>query len=438
VLFFLYRRAWALAGWMWPLARLVLGRSGKTARSLAGRREGAASLVAWARSHRDSTRPLVWFHAASVGEGLQAQAVLERLREARPTWQIVYTHTSASAERLAQRLPTDFAGYIPADTMADTVSALEAVRPTALVFSATDLWPELVRQAAQRGVRLGLISATLAPTSSRRSGPARVLLGPAYAALERVGAIDEDDARGLRELGVHAGAITVTGDTRHDAAASRTAALDRRLGVLGELAGDGRPVLVAGSTWAADERELLPAAAELLASRRLRLVIAPHEPKPRYLAALEGRVAAAFGPARALRLSAIELAGAGQAGAWDVCVVDRLGVLAELYGAATIAYVGGGFHDAGLHAVIEPAALAVPVLFGPRWQSSRDARLLLARGGGRAAADRRALAAALREWLENDEARAAAGAAARAVVDAGAGAADRSLQLVIGLVERSA
>jgi len=451
VVAFLYRALWAVARVSWRPARLLMARSGKLARALAGRFEAANALAAWAAGGRDASRPLVWFHAASVGEGLQAQAVLERLRQARPSWQIVYTHGSASAEQLARSLPADFAGYLPADTVADTSLALDAVRPTALVFSATDLWPELVRQAAQRGVRLGLISATLAPTSSRRSALARALLGPAYAALERVGAIDAEDARGLEGLGVRPAAITVTGDTRHDAAAARASAVERGGPLIAALRGEAS-VLVAGSVWESDERVLLPAVAELRGSGALRLVIAPHEPTPSRLTELERRLTSTLGRVRLVRLTALEHAIAGlAAGApsapmshqppadpWDVCVVDRLGVLAQLYAAASVAYVGGGFHAAGLHAVIEPAAMGVPVLFGPRWRSSRDARLLLARGGGRSVADRHALAAALREWLANDEARAAAGAAARAVVDTGVGAADRSLQLVLALVERPA
>ena len=120
---------------------------------------------------------------------------------------------------------------------------------------------------------------------------------------------------------------------------------------------------------------------------------------------------------------------------WDVCIVDRVGILAELYAAASIAYVGGGFHDAGLHAVIEPAATGVPVLFGPHWHSSRDARLLLERGGGASVANARSLAEGLTRWLEDGAARAAAGAAARAVVQSGLGAAERSVELVVRLVE---
>ena len=434
---FLYRGAWALAR---PLAAILAGTSGKLGRAAAGWRGAAPAIADWAARHRDTARPLVWFHAASVGEGRQAEAVIVRLRAARPDWQIAYTHSSPSAERFARTLPADFAGYVPCDTVADAGAALEALRPAALVFSATDVWPELVRQALVRGVPVGLISATLAPTSSRHGALARALLADAYAALTRVGAIDAADAQGLTALGVPADRVVVTGDTRHDAAATRAAAIDRNGEALRALATDeGAPVVVAGSTWPDDERALLPALAAVRARRPLRLVIAPHEPSSVHLADLERRLELAFGSLALRRLSALEEAArAGERAAWDVCVVDRVGLLAELYAAARIAFVGGGFHDAGLHAVIEPAAFGVPVVFGPRWQSSRDARLLLEAGGGACAAGRAALEAVIGQWLEDDDARAAAGAAARAVVERGLGAADRSLAIVLELVEPAA
>jgi 3-deoxy-D-manno-octulosonic-acid transferase len=183
---------------------------------------------------------------------------------------------------------------------------------------------------------------------------------------------------------------------------------------------------------------LLPAVAEARTALPLRLVIAPHEPSEEQLESLEVRLAADLDAPAVVRFTELEtLVRDGRpVPPWEVCVVDRVGVLAELYAAAALAYVGGGFHGAGLHSVIEPAALGVPVLFGPRWQGSRDARLLLDAGGALSVADAGALGAALRSWGGNDTARAAAGAAARAVVDAGLGAADRSLALVLALVER--
>ncbi|MFI5208289.1 MAG: 3-deoxy-D-manno-octulosonic acid transferase [Gemmatimonadales bacterium] len=435
----LYRAAWNVMRAAAPIASLG---DRKAARAITGRLGAAGALAEWARLHRDTKMPLVWFHAASVGEGRQAEAVMARLRAARPDWQVVFTHASASAEQLAAAIGADFAGYVPADTRRDTAVALDALHPRALVFAATDLWPELVLQAAARNVRIGLISATLAPTSSRRSMLARALLGPTYRALDAVGAIDEADARALERLGVRPERIRITGDTRHDAALARAVAIDRGRPALRALRESRAPLLVAGSTWPADERVLLPAVALTRAKTPLALVIAPHEPDEEHLAALERRIALSLPGAVVVRLSALESQFSIDAAAsrpppaasqFDVCVVDRVGVLADLYSAATIAFVGGGFHAAGLHAVIEPAALGVPVLFGPQWNSSRDARLLLEHSGGASASDARSLSDALTRWLENQTARAAAGAAARAVVDTGLGAAERSLELVLNL-----
>jgi len=433
----LYRAAWALARAVWPVARLATGTGTKLQRAADGRRAAAGTLVAWAATSRDRGRPLVWLHAASVGEGRQAEAVIRLLADARPDWQLAFTHTSASAEGLARSLPVDIAGYVPADTPEETAAALDALRPEALIFAAHDLWPELVLQAHRRGVRLGLISATLAPTSSRQGGPARALLGPAYRELDAIGAIDASDAERLVALGCRADAVSVTGDTRHDSAAARVRRVDRQAPVQRALA-DGGALVVAGSTWESDERVLLPAVAEARTAHPLRLVIAPHEPSVDHLESLEVRLAADLDAPAVIRFTALEsLVREGRpVPPWDVCVVDRVGVLAELYASARVAYVGGGFHGAGLHSVIEPAALGVPVLFGPRWESSRDARLLLDAGAAASVEDAGGLAAALRKWSANDTARAAAGAAARAVVDAGLGAADRSLALILALVER--
>jgi 3-deoxy-D-manno-octulosonic-acid transferase len=271
---------------------------------------------------------------------------------------------------------------------------------------------------------------------------ARALLQRAYAAMARVGAIDQRDADGLRDLGVPPSALLVTGDSRHDAVAARAATDDptrKRLRTM--LAPDLAPLIVAGSTWPGDEAALVPALATLRAGRAWRLVVAPHEPAPRALTRLERALDAALHPVVIRRLSDLEReASRGDAPgtvAWDVCVVDRVGVLFDLYGAAAVAYVGGGFHAAGLHSVIEPAAFGVPVVVGPRWESSRDARLLLEAGGAATVSTSDALARALRAWLDDTTARAAAGAAARAVVDRGLGAAARSAALVIELAERA-
>jgi 3-deoxy-D-manno-octulosonic-acid transferase len=400
------------------------GRS-KLARTLRARRGIRARYAAWGVTGRDSSRPLLWLHAPSVGEGLQARPVVQLLRARRPDVQLAYTHFSPSAASFARSLAADFVDYLPFDTEGDARAALAALRPRAIVFSKVDVWPVLARSASRRGVRLGLISATLAAGSTRRSGVAGALLRDAYRRLDAVGAIDAGDAERLVALGVRPEAVSVTGDTRYDQVWAHAEQADRGGSLLAPLA-SARPTLVAGSTWPADERQLLPAWAALhRAEPALRLIIAPHEPTPPHLDAVER-----WAVRERLRLARL---GTPDVGSADVVLVDRVGVLGDLYALAGAAFVGGGFHAAGLHSVVEPAAFGAPVLFGPRHAASRDAGLLVAAGGACVARTGEEVGAVLRGWLASPGAEArriAAGERARAVVRSGLGAARRSVDLI--------
>ena len=408
------------------LAALAPNGHAKILRALRGRRDIRTRYAHWGATHRDGTRPLLWMHAPSVGEGLQARPVLQIARAKRPDAQLVYTFFSPSAAAFARGLDVDFADYLPFDTEGEARSALNALQPRALVFSKLDVWPNLTRVAAERGVALGLVSATLAEGSSRRRGVAARLLTDAYARLNVVGAIDARDAERLVELGVRHDRITVTGDTRYDQVWARVRAVDRATGFVAALASD-RPTLVAGSTWPADERPLLAAWARVMAALPdARLIIAPHEPTDAHVRPVE-RWAIDAG-LRGARL------GAPDAAAADVVIVDRVGVLGDLYALASVAYVGGGFHSAGLHSVLEPAAFGVPVLFGPRFTNSRDAELLITAGGGATADSAAAIETRLTDWLSDDGLRAETGRAARDLVESGLGAAERSWEIVSELL----
>jgi 3-deoxy-D-manno-octulosonic-acid transferase len=394
----------------------------KLLRALRARRGIRGRYRRWSAAHRDATRPLLWMHAPSVGEGLQARPVLALARSRRPDVQLAYTHFSPSAAAFAGTLDVDFHDYLPFDTPGDARVVLDALQPTALVFSKLDVWPVLTLAARARGIRLGLVSATLARGSSRRSRAASAILREAYASLEVVGAVDEADADRLVELGVRSATIVITGDTRYDQVWERALRVDREAPWLVRLR-TTRPTLVAGSTWPADDAVLLPAFAALSrSSRDARLVIAPHEPTQRHLAPIIDWARAAG--LRAARLDEPEAAAA------DVVIVDRIGVLGDLYSLADCAFVGGGFHNAGIHSVLEPASFGVPVLFGPRHQGSRDASLLTSRGGGVTVANEAELGRRLRSWFSDARARREAGDYARALVRSGIGAAQRSFDLV--------
>jgi hypothetical protein len=108
----------------------LIGRgSSKLARGLAGRRSAHEKLARWGKEQRDAARPTVWFHAPSVGEGLQALAVIEALRERDPTLQVAFTHFSPSALPLASQMAVDVAGYVPWDLPGPIGQVLDAMSP---------------------------------------------------------------------------------------------------------------------------------------------------------------------------------------------------------------------------------------------------------------------------------------------------------------------
>jgi len=423
----LLRLPYALAGLVTDaLVRVVPAGKSKFRRALSSRRGLLDRYERWGATSRDRARPLVWFHAPSVGEGLQALPIIELLRARRPDVQIVYTFYSPSAEQFAKSVPADFTDYLPFDTFDHANAVVSALHPSALVFSKLDIWPALTESAAAADVRLGVISATLPESSRRRGVFARSLLGDAYRSLDRVGAIDENDAARLREQGVSADRIGVTGDTRFDQVWTRA---QRPASPLVQRLRSSRPTLVAGSTWPSDEEHLL--AAWIRIREKIpdgRLIIAPHETTDAHLRSIERW-------ARSHSLSVARLHAPEATGA-DVIVVDVHGVLGDLYALADTAYVGGGFHSAGLHSVLEPAAFGAPVLFGPRHDKSRDAGKLILSGGGAAVTGEADLTIRLGYWLGSVAARDSAGSSARAMVQTSLGAAERSYELVTALLAR--
>jgi 3-deoxy-D-manno-octulosonic-acid transferase len=407
-----------------PALPLLARGDGKLARGLRGRRGVLERVEAWAREHRDPSRPLAWFHAPSVGEGHQARAVIEAFRARRPDAQVVYTFFSPSAEPFARTVPADFADYLPLDAAADVRRALDALRPDAIAFSKYDVWPILTREAKRRGVRLLLLSATLPPSSGRLRGASRALLGAAYARLDAVAAISSGDAERFAALGVAADRRGVMGDARFDQVWARAESVDRASPLLAPFGGFDGTTLVAGSTWAEDVRVLIAAVAALRRSgHALRLILVPHEPTDAHLRESERRLEDA-GLAH-VRLSALDPATLP-----DAVVVDRVGVLGELYALADVAWVGGGFGKKGLHSILEPAAFGAPVLFGPRHANAREAGELVASGGAFEITSTADAERIIGGMMDVYEVRHRAGRIAREFVRARLGAAKRGAELV--------
>ncbi|HXV85956.1 MAG TPA: glycosyltransferase N-terminal domain-containing protein [Gemmatimonadales bacterium] len=393
------------------LARTLLARAyPQAAVSAEGRLAARHGWLTWA----PPPGPLVWVHAASVGEALTATPVLIRLRAARANLRVALTYTSPSLARWPGSLVADRADYLPPDDRTTMEAVFQHLHPAVVVFARGDVWPGVVKAARRHGIPVVLIGGTVRPASRRLRGPARLVLGNTYQSLAWCGAVSPADADRLGRLGVTPRALRVTGDPRHDQVIERPVSLTWPLAVLRWAA--GHAVTVAGSTHPEDERVLLPAFGQVLNQvAGARLVLVPHTTDNADVQRIS-RAAAALGLTHApLSLNPPPKA--------NLLVGTGLGILADLYAAAMVAYVGGGF-GGRLHAVAEPAAFGVPVMFGRQhpgdWPA--DAEALLQGGGGvvESGGGVAELAGQWLRWLRHPAVACGAGLAARGSLTDGA------------------
>lgn len=400
--------------------------SAKVRAGLAGRR-GLDQRIADAAPR---LRGCVWIHVTSVGEYEQARPIIAGLREqAGPdVLPIAVTHFSPSGYEYALRHPcADFHDYLPLDRRRDLRKLVDAWQPRMLVFVKFDFWPNQVLAAAERGVPILLLAGTLQPRSARFWPVARSVfrnLFDRFAHLGVCAAADRD--RFTERLGVRC-PVTVTGDTRAEQVILRyeNAAAGEVAGCLREW-GDTR--LILGSTWPADERLWLPVLPDLLSRfEHLRVVLAPHEPRPERLEELEAALARR--QISSCRLSRFVAAGAVLDGDPRCVLVDSVGVLAEIYRAGSLAYVGGSF-TTGVHNTMEPAVAAMPVMFGPVFQNAMEAGTLVERGAGFVVRKPAEAAARVTALLADPDGLQQSGQLAREVVLAQRGATEKSLAVL--------
>lgn len=365
---------------------------------------------------RDST---LWFHTTSVGELEQAKPILARLYN---DYRLVVTCFSPSVASALSRYPyKDAALTIPLDSRRQMSRFFDLVRPRGLVFSKFDVWPNAVWEAVRRQVPVALIAGTMHATSSRLRPVARHLLAHVHKYFAVHCCVTEEDAERLRRLAGPMARVVVTGDTRFDQVYARAQEFPD-MPLFPNVEQWHGFTVVAGSTYAEDEKALLPAFLTLRREHpQARLVLVPHEPTPPHLRFSEEALRRAG--LRWTRLSEAEQ-GVPLADT-DVLLVDRMGWLARLYTLGDVAFVGGSFH-LRVHNVMEPAVLAKPVLMGPKMDNAPEAYQLLEQEAALRVHDVKTLAEALLVLASDAERRRVMGNRGREFILANLGASERT------------
>ncbi len=378
------------------------------------------------RAHPPPAHRPGWVHAVSVGEAIAAAPLVEGLRRSHPELPLVVsTVTETGARLVRQRFATVATHrYFPLDLPGAVRRVVDSISPAFFVAMETELWPNVLRALAARGVPTMIANGRLSDRSFRRY---RLLRGAMRGVLDHVdvfGMQSDEDARRVIALGAAPERVVVTGNVKHEPVPDPAGVAELWHRLLGLRA--GQPVWIAGSTHRGEEESVLAAYEEVRGAHPgLVLVLAPRHPErvPDVVALVSGR------GLRAVRRSALPTAAGG--GPPPVIVLDTIGELAQLYGVADVVYVGGSLVPLGGHNVLEPAFRGKPVLFGPHTHNFRDAAALLLEGGGAlVVADAAALARAVAGLLEDPDRRARVGEAARHAAATRHGAVQATLDLI--------
>lgn len=373
--------------------------------------------------------PLVWLHAASVGEAVGLLTLIRALREARPDLTLLMTTgTTTSAEAMGKRLPDGVIHqFVPVDRPAWVARFLDHWRPDLGIWMESDLWPTLVTEADARGVPLAIVDGRLSVGAFQRWRRLGALARPLFDAFDLVLAASEDQARRFAALGCtdvrYAGNLKAAGDPP-DVDGALTADLRACIA--------GRPAWLAASTHPGEDAVVLDAHARLAETRPDLLTVIV----PRHTRRADEIVALARG--RGLTL-ARRSAGEPVTPRTSVYLADTMGEIAGFYSAIAVTFLAGSLVPVGGHNPIEPAHCGTALVFGPLIPNNRDAAdALLAAGGAREIQDAAGLAQAVGALLDDPEATAEMAARARAVAEEGRAGLDRILEALAPLLPGAA
>jgi 3-deoxy-D-manno-octulosonic-acid transferase len=419
-----------------PLLPALLRR-----RAARGKEVQARLTERWGEGAGRPDGPLVWLHAASVGESLSLLPLLDALLDRRPDLHLLLTTgTVTAAEIIGQRLPPAIASRIihrfaPLDVPGWIDRFLDGWRPDAVAIAESELWPNRTYALARRGIPTAMINARISPRSAalwRRWAPgmARDLLG--HFAL--VVAQSDDDAARLRELG--AAGVACWGNLK--AAAAPLPVDEVELGRL-HLMTANRPVFLAASTHPGEDAIAL-AAHRIVAGHLpdlLTIIVPRHPVRGADIAALAAAppampsVAAPVAPLRVTCRSA----GGDPTPDTEIHIADTMGELGLFFRLAGVALVGGSLVPKGGHNPLEPARLGCPILFGPHTEHFREvADALLAAGGAARVTDAATLAEMVRDVLSNPSRGQNMSREAAKIADTAAHLPDHLAEAILGLM----
>ena len=384
--------------------------------------------------------PRLWLHGVSVGEIQAAIPLVAELRHLLPRAAFIISTGTETGQMLARKHFSPQGAlvcYFPLDIPWAVHRYLNYLRPQVFIGLESEIWPNFLSQAHQRGVRLALVNARLSDNSLRRFLKYKRYLSGIFNLYDVVAAGSLPDFERFQRLGISPSRLNLTGNLKYDRllqGRDETRLQEFRGCLQGTEPGQaGGPVWLAASTHPGEEELVADAFQELLGPYpALRLVLAPRHPqRAPDLARLFSR--------RGLPCQLWTALKAGrETRTHSVVIIDTIGDLFTLFGAADAAFVGGSLVPHGGQNILEPAAWGRAPIYGPHLENFLWAKHILeAAGAGIMVKDAAALAQAVRHLLDHPREREELGRRAQAALIPHQGAARRQAELIAGLAQKA-
>jgi len=324
-----------------------------------GYRQNIGERFGWYQTQ--STQPVIWLHAVSVGETRAAEPLVRALAARFPGHQLLLTQMTPTGREAAQQLFGDMATivYLPYDYPAAVTRFLARFRPRLGILMETEIWFNLIDACARQGVPLILANARLSEKSARGYQRVAALTRAALGRLAAISAQSREDAARLERLG--AAAVEITGNLKFDVArAPQLLALGAQMRQdMGQ-----RPVLLAASTRDGEEELVLNAFARIDVADLLLLLVPRHPQRFDAVAALLEKHKLSY-----VRRSDNRPVPAD----CRVLLGDSMGEMTAYYAACDLAFIGGSLLPYGGQNLIEACAAGCPLLFGPHMYNFAEA-----------------------------------------------------------------
>jgi 3-deoxy-D-manno-octulosonic-acid transferase len=365
--------------------------------------------------------PAIWVHAVSVGEVGASIMLLRKLRDEYPSLPIILSTITDTGQKVAiEKAPAGTTVvYLPFDAGFVLRRCLRRIRPVIFVVIETELWPNIIRFIARHGAPVVMLNGRISEKSARGYRKIAFFMKEVFRYVTIFGMQSGTDEARLLEIGAAKEKVLVSGNFKFDMHIKPEIPL--------WAAGLKGPIIVAGSTHRGEEELIISAFKENLSKfPGLKLILAPRHPE-RFSEAGETVRAAGLPLLRRSQL------GSGNSGVGEfeagVILLDSVGELSAVYGAAHIAIIGKSFAAFGGQNPLEPAFWGKAIVCGPHMENFPFMSDFY-REGAAFEVQTTGLAKKLKELLIDPEKAEAAGRKARELYMKNAGAVDRAMEII--------